>query len=148
MYNYQELINALNSSEEETFWFGAVTEDQIEKLESLLSVKIPREFSDFLLSCGGGGVIESEISGIEDNDASISHGGTVYFNTSYARNEFGLPSYYIVIYLKDDEVCWCIDCSQELYGQIISYDIFKRKPSNRIAMNFYDFFNEYVELRT
>lgn len=65
MYGYQTLIHKIDSSDEEKFWFGAASKDQIKKLEALLQLNFPDDFSEFLEVCGGGGVVESEICGIE-----------------------------------------------------------------------------------
>ncbi|MCO7627322.1 SMI1/KNR4 family protein [Pseudomonas fluorescens] len=148
MHNYQDLITKLDDSDEEIFWLGSATTEQIKKLEIILDLKLPEDFVDFLSVCGGGGAAGSEICGIENNDATLDNGGTVNYSTVYCRSEFELPSNFAVIYLKDDEVCWVIDCGPTGNGQIISYDLFKKKPSKKIADNFYSFFKEYVELRT
>lgn len=148
MHNYQDLITKLDNSDEETFWLGPTSTEQVEKLENILGLKLPQDFFDFLVVCGGGGAADSEICGIEDNDATIDNGGTVNYSTTRCRAEFELPRQYAVIYFKDDEICWAIDCSPSENGKIISYDLFKKKPSKEIANNFYSFFKEYVELRT
>jgi hypothetical protein len=148
MHNYQYLIRKLENSDEETFWLGPATTEQIRKLETILGLKLPEDFVDFLSVCGGGGAAGSEICGIENNDATLDNGGNVSYSTAYCRTEFELPSNFAVIYLKDDEICWAIDCEPTGNGQIISYDLFKKKQSKKIAENFYSFFEEYVELRT
>ena len=148
MHKYQDLITKLDNSDEETFWLGPATAEQIKILENILGIKLPEDFVDFLSVCGGGGAADSEICGVENNDATLDNGGTVNYSTMYCRSEFELPSHFAVIYLKDDEVCWAIDCGPTENGQVISYDLFKRKPSKKIAENFYSFFEEYVKLRT
>lgn len=148
MYNYQNLIKKLENSDEETFWFGACDAEQIEKLEKILGLKLPLDFSEFLKICGGGGAVDSEICGIEDNDATIESGSTINYSTTYCRSEFELPTHLAVIYFKDDEICWAIDCSPSGSGKVISYDLFNKKPSKAIAENFYVFFEEYVDLRS
>ncbi|MFJ2366576.1 SMI1/KNR4 family protein [Pseudomonas sp. NPDC087697] len=148
MQSYQHLINKLDTSSEETFWFGASSKDQIAKLEKILELKFPQDFIEFLETCGGGGVVESEICGIENNDASLEPGATVNYSTTYCRTNYELPNNLAVIYLKDDEVCWVIDCSATGNGKVLSYDLFKNNTSKVIAENFYSFFDEYVELRS
>lgn len=148
MYNYQDLITKLDNSGDETFWFGPSSAEQIAKLEDILGLKLPQDFVDFLAACGGGGAADSEICGIEDNDATLDSGATINYSTTYCRSDFDLPNHMAVIYFKDDEVCWVIDCSPAGGGKILSYDLFKKKPSKTIAENFYSFFEEYVELRS
>lgn len=148
MHKYQDLITKLDNSDEETFWLGPTAAEQIKKLENILGIKLPEDFVDFLSVCGGGGAADSEICGIENNDATLDNGGTVNYSTMYCRSEFELPNHFAVIYLKYDEGCWAIDCGPTENGQVISYDLFKRKPSKKTAENFYSFFEEYVELRT
>ncbi|MBU6961409.1 SMI1/KNR4 family protein [Pseudomonas sp. CVAP len=148
MQSYQDLTNKLDTSSEETFWFGACSKDQIAKLEKILELKLPQDFIDFLETCGGGGVVESEICGIENNDASLESGATVNYSTTYCQANYELPNNLAVIYLKNDEVCWAIDCSTTGNGKVLSYDLLKNKISKVIAVNFYSFFEEYVELRS
>jgi hypothetical protein len=107
MHYYQDLITKFDNSDEKTFWFGPTSTEQIEKLENVLGLKLPQDFFDFLVVCGGGGAADSEICGIEDNDATIDNGGTVNYSTTRCRAEFELPSQYAVIYLKDDEDTLC-----------------------------------------
>ncbi|CZF80596.1 SMI1 / KNR4 family protein [Grimontia celer] len=140
--NFNELAN--NNSD--TFWQGGADTAQIEKLEQLLGIKLPSVFKEFLQSPGGGGVADSEISGIEDNNAALDFGGTVYGDTLGAREDFELPEHLVVIFYKDDEICWCIDtCSPN--GQVVSYDVFKKKVGPVIANNFGEFFSDYVSMR-
>lgn len=149
MHQYGKLINQLDSGDDETFWFGAVDHKSINILETLLSIrKLPDDLVGFLVTCGGGGVIDAEISGIESNDSTIEHGGTILFDTLYCRSEYDLPSDIIVIYFKNDEVCWCVDCSDREYGSVVSYNLFNRRIERKISARFFDFFKEYVELRT
>ncbi|WP_210475932.1 SMI1/KNR4 family protein [Pseudomonas chlororaphis] len=147
MYDYQSLIHKIDSSDEETFWFGAASKDQIRKLEILLQLSFPNDFSAFLEVCGGGGVVESEICGIEKNDATLARGGTVNYSTSYCRTDYDLPMELAVIFLKDDEICWAIDCSLQGKGKVVSYNIFSKKTEQVLAENFYDFFRDYIEIR-
>lgn len=148
MKDIENLINKLSSTtKHEVFWLGAVDKDQITLLESALSFRLPDDFKFFLEKTGGGGVIEQEISGIEDNDALAEFGGTVYYDTIYCRNEYSLPDTLAVIYFKGDEVCWCLNTSSDSFGEIVSYDIFSKKKQCIMHSTFKDFFEEYVNLR-
>ncbi|MFJ2710772.1 SMI1/KNR4 family protein [Pseudomonas sp. NPDC087346] len=148
MHKYKDLIKALEHSSNDTFWNGPSSADQIEKLETILDLQFPKDFRDFLAACGGGGAVDSEICGIENNDAILDSGGTINYSTHYCRSNFCLPKPMAVIYFKDDEVCWVIDCSPCGGGKILTYDLFKNKLSKIIADNFHSFFKEYVELRS
>ncbi|AZD05694.1 hypothetical protein C4K26_0260 [Pseudomonas chlororaphis] len=53
-----------------------------------------------------------------------------------------------VIFLKDDEICWAIDCSPQGKGKIVSYNIFRKKTEKILAGNFYSFFKDHIEMRT
>ncbi|OEE64735.1 hypothetical protein A1OS_15815 [Enterovibrio norvegicus] len=144
--NFNELANQLANSNSDTFWQGGADTVQIEKLEQLLKAKLPTVFKEFLQTLGGGGVADSEISGIEDNNATLDFGGTVYGDTLCAREDFDLPEHLVVIFYKDDEICWCIDtCSSN--EQIVSYDVFKQKVGPTIANDFGEFFSDYVSRR-
>lgn len=148
MKDIEFLINQLSSSSKhEVMWLGAVDEEQIDILENKLSLKLPEDFKFFLMKTGGGGVVEQEISGIEDNNALAEFGGTVYYDTTYCRNEYDLPDNLAVIYFRDDEICWCLELSSNDSVKVISYDIFSRKKQNIMHNSFKDFFEEYVKLR-
>ncbi|WP_277590062.1 SMI1/KNR4 family protein [Pseudomonas chlororaphis] len=147
MYDYQSLIQKIDSSDEETFWFGAASKDQIQKLENLLQLSFPEDFSAFLEVCGGGGVVESEICGIEKNDATLARGGTINYSTNYCRSDYDLPADLAVIFLKDDEICWAINCSPQGKGKVVSYNIFRKQIEKTLAENFYNFFKHYIEIR-
>lgn len=97
---------------------------------------------------GGGGPISAEVSGIEDGDAAIEAGGTVYGDTLTCRTRYALPSELIVIYFHDDEVCWCLDTSESRDGEcpVIAYDVFGRRKDREIASNFDSFFRQHLSL--
>ncbi|PKF81412.1 hypothetical protein CW749_01870 [Vibrio sp. vnigr-6D03] len=144
--NYKDLAEKLDHANSDTFWQGSADESQIDKLEELLSLQFPEDFKEFLKQLGGGGVTDSEISGIEDNDSTIDYGGTVYGDTLSAREDYNLPEHLAVIFFKDDEICWCIDTNSPK-GEVISFDVFKQEVNSKIADSFERFFHEYVSLR-
>lgn len=145
----KNLVKRLDEkSQDEIYWLGACNESQINTLESKLKLSLPDELKEFILLVGGGGVIEEEISGIVDNDALTESGGAIYYDTCQCRDEYSLPSGMAVIYFKDDEVCWCVDCRKDTYGQIVNFDLFSKEISNVLAPSFKAFFEEYVNLRT
>lgn len=149
--DYQKLIDVVDDAGHELFWLGAASEAQVVELESLLGFELPVSFKYFLTTYGGGGVVGSEISGIEDNIASLDNGGTVYGDTLTVREDYGLPAGLAVIFFKDDEICWCLDSSKSNEDgeySVVSYDLFKRNVSNIISKDFAAFFTEYLELRT
>ena len=133
---------------DEVFWLGPVDLEQIDILENNLGIKLPLDFKEFLHLVGGGGVIGEEISGVVDNNALEESGGAVFYDTNYCRTEFSLPENYAVIYFKDVEVCWCIDCGGKTFGRVINYDLFSRKETNTLNASFSEFFDNYVKLRT
>lgn len=150
MNTYITLINKIEASGQELFWHGPASESEIRNLESLLAATLPNSFKEFLENYGGGGVIDSEISGIEDNDASADFGGTVYGDTLTVREDYDLPDHLVVIYFKEDETCWCIDTSTvTVSGEspVVSYSLTKRSIDNTLAPSFSDFFLEYLRLR-
>ena len=137
-----------NNATDEVFWLGQVDIEQIDSLEDNLGIILPHDFREFLFSVGGGGVIGEEISGIVDNNALEESGGAVFYDTIYCRKEFSLPENYAVIYLKDDEVCWCIESGSEGFGRVVNYDLFSKNTTNIISPSFSEFFDNYVKLRT
>ncbi|ELY2524054.1 SMI1/KNR4 family protein, partial [Cronobacter sakazakii] len=77
MKEIQDLVKKLSASKEhEVVWLGPTDEQQVKKLENALNLSLPEDFNFFLTETGGGGVVEQEISGIEDNNALDEFGGT------------------------------------------------------------------------
>ena len=148
MTEIQDFVKKLSASKEhEVVWLGPVDENQLKNLEKALKISLPDDFKFFLMQTGGGGVVEQEISGIEDNNALAEFGGSVYYDTLYCRDEYSLPKELAVIYFKDDEICWCLDCSAENFGQVVSYDLISLKKHSVLHNSFKEFFKEYVDLR-
>ncbi|EOC3062413.1 SMI1/KNR4 family protein [Cronobacter dublinensis] len=142
---YVKKLNATNKHE--VTWQGLVDKSQISRLEEALKCILPDDFKFFLMETGGGGVVEQEVSGIEDNNGLAEFGGTVYYDTLYCRDEYLLPKELIVIYFKDGEICWCLDCSAENFGKVVSYDLISLKKHSVLHNSFKAFFREYVDLR-
>ena len=148
MLDIKCLIKRLgDEAQDEVYWLGACDEVQLNILENKLNLSLPSELKEFILLVGGGGVIEEEISGIVDNDALAESGGAIYYDTCQCRDEYSLPSDLAVIYFKDDDVCWCVDCRKDTYGQIVNYDIFSKEITNIIAPSFNVFLERYVNLQ-
>lgn len=143
---YEELLEAAG---QEVFWLGAASEIQVQHLEASLSMTLPPSFRRFLSEYGGGGVIGAEVSGIEDDDASLTAGGTVLGDTNVCRKQYGLPLHLVVIYFHDNEVCWCLDLDRvSANGEcpVVSYNLFLRKVDRDIAKDFSIFMNEHLGL--
>jgi hypothetical protein len=146
----QALIERLDASELDVFWYGPGTRQTIEALEGLFGHSLPPSYRVFLELAGGGGVEESEISGIVDGEPHLQQRGGAWWDTMYCREHFALPPRFIVIFFADDEVCWCLDTARPREDgelPVIAYDVFSRKPDRQIAPDFLSFFREYVELR-
>lgn len=83
----------------------------IEQAESLLSVKFPETYRQFILEFGAGGIGSFEIFGIVQND--INHHDYLYIDvvgfTLKARQEWNLPNYLIPIYDLGDGEMFCLD---------------------------------------
>jgi len=148
MTNIERLIHQLEASGRDVFWQGQASDSSIKELETLVGSKLPASFTAFLARHGGGGVVGEEISGIEDNNPTLEYRGTVYGDTRRCREDYGLPSNLIVVYLGDDDVVWCLDAS-DFNGEecpIVSFNVFTAVKS-RIAASFGDFLEEYLTLR-
>ncbi|WP_394146628.1 SMI1/KNR4 family protein [Vibrio atypicus] len=151
MKELEQLVEDVKSNGQEIFWLGKTSVDQINKLEELLNIKLPDSFRKFLRVYGGGGVVGSEISGIEDNNAELDYGGTIYGDTLVCREDYDLPEHLIIIFFKDDEICWCLDYRNmdlNKEPQVVSYNLFKKNVDRIVADDFEQFFNEYLVLRS
>lgn len=148
MKQYSSLLKSVENAGHNLFWLGGASDEQITLLEERLSVNLPESFKEFLRYFGGGGVEDSEISGIEDNDASLDYGGTVLGDTLAAREDYDLPEGLAVIFYEDEEICWCIDLRDQSNAEIVSYDVFSKRIASKVSENFEAFFQEYLELRS
>ncbi len=146
MAHTEELIARLEAAGLDIFWQGGATPDQIDRVEQRLALRLPSAFRQFLALCGGGGVVEREISGIEENDAALEYAGTVVGDTLACRASFALPLHLAVIYSHDDEVCWCLDTEDTGDGdcRVVSYSLARRRIDGVIAPGFEAFFETYV----
>ena len=148
MAQLDALVQELNGTGKEVFWQGKTSPESIQRLEGLLNTRLPNSFRHFLAEYGGGGLIGEEISGIEDDDATLDYRGTVLGDTLRCRSDFALPSQLIVIYLGADDVVWCLDTSVPAGTEcpVVSYNVHSR-AIKRLAETFDDLFAEYVRLR-
>jgi hypothetical protein len=148
MAQLEALVQELKRTGKEVFWQGKASPESIQRLEGLLSTRLPNSFRHFLSEYGGGGLVGEEISGIEDDDATLDYRGTVLGDTLRCRSDFALPSRLIVIYLGADDVVWCLDTSVPPGTEcpIVSYNVHS-KTIKRLAETFDDFFAEYVRSR-
>ena len=131
MADIDSLIQDLAKTGKDLFWQGSASQESIEKLESLLGSRLPVSFKSFLAKYGGGGVVEEEVSGIEDDDPTLERRGTVYGDTLLCREDYALPENLIVIYLGLDDVVWCLDAGQFDSDEcpVVAFDVFSKSLS-------------------
>lgn len=148
MAQLDALVQKLKTTGKEVFWQGKTSPASIQRLEGLLNTRLSNSFRRFLTEYGGGGLIGEEISGVEDDDATLDYRGTVLGDTLRCRTDFALPSQFIVIYLGADDVVWCLDTSvpAETECPVVSYNVHSR-TIKQLAETFDQFFAEYVTLR-
>jgi hypothetical protein len=151
MPDIDSLIKQLEQSGIVMFWQGKASRESIAKLESMLNSQLPVSFKNFLMEYGGGGFDDDDdlICGIEDDDPTLEHRGTVYGDTMLCREDYSLPLHLIVIYLGADDVVWCLNVSQYDGDEcpVVAFDVFSKKIK-KIAPTFRDFLIEYLCSRT
>lgn len=148
MTQIDALVKKLEKTGEEIFWHGKTSAESIEQLEGLLNVRLPKSFRQFITVYGGGGLVGEEISGIEDDDATLDNRGTILGDTYQCRTQFSLPSHLIVIYFGADDVVWCLDISFPAGTDcpVVSFDVNSR-VTKQLAESFEQFFERYVASR-
>jgi antitoxin YobK len=150
MGGIDSLIQQLEQNGKVLFWQGRASQSSIDKLESLLDSRLPASFRDFLAEYGGGGFDDADalICGIEDDDPTLEHRGTVYGDTLLCREAHALPENLVVVYLSDDHVVWCLDVSQFDGDEcsVVAFDVFSRSVET-LAPTFFDFLAEYLTSR-
>jgi len=150
MAQYDQEIRALSAYGREISWQGGASSSEVRKAEELLGVTLPISYRRFLREYGGGGVIGGEISGVEENDASLTFGGTIFGDTVECRRRFRLPPELSVIYFHDDEVCWCLDTKATVDDEcpVVSFNIFTGVIDHVIASSFDLFMRGYFEMHS
>jgi hypothetical protein len=150
MPDIDSLIQQLEKSGNVMFWQGKASLVSIEKLESLLGSRLPVSFKSFLLEYGGGGFDDADavICGIENDDPTLEHRGTVYGDTLLCREDYAMPKNLVVIYLGADDVVWCLDVDHFDGDEcpVVAFDAFS-KATKPLAPTFNDFLVEYLSLR-
>lgn len=150
MADIEKLIQQLEQDGHTMFWQGKASPASIERLESLLESRLPLSFRRFLEKYGGGGFDNEDefIGGIEDDDPTLEHRGTVWGDTLLCREDDNLPGNLIVIYLGTDDTVWCLDINQFNGDEcpVVAFDVFS-KTIKPLSPNFNDFLAEYLTLR-
>ncbi len=132
---------------------GPQPDDAIHALEAALSVELQPSYIAFLRRFGSGGEQgHSPIAGIWDNEPLMEGVGSVYGETLLAREDYQLPSHYLVIY-SDSEIkaLWCLDTkTPRPDGElpVVSYDVETASPDRTISPTFGSFFEDYLRIRT
>ncbi len=143
----QSLVPRIKSAGYEVCWYGAAGDEHIVDVERALGVELPSPLKAFIKEYGGGGVVGADLSGVLP-DGDSNQGGTLLADTLRCRSRYGLPPHLVVIYLHDDEVCWCIDASKRAPdpAPVVSYGVFKRRVDRVIAADFDAFLHQHLAL--
>lgn len=154
MGRIEDLIEKILDSGEDLEFYGPQSDESIAALEGALGVKMPPSFVDFLKVYGGGGVTDSDISGIFDDKPLMTNQGCVYGDTMRWREEYGLPENLVVVKVEDEEEALCLDASSpdpageypvvrvDLYGGGVA----KVGDSIKENNSFSEFFESYLEM--
>jgi antitoxin YobK len=150
MATIAELKERLDAARE-TWWSEPAPEAAVEQLERLLGMPASPSLREFLLTCGAGGETTQEISGILDGNPGKLAGGGIYADTMFCREQYGLPSQYMVIFFDQDaEAIWCLDTSAKARGgeyPVVSFEPLNRKPYP-LFPSFAAYFEDYVKVRS
>lgn len=94
------------------FTYTAITDEQIAESQSLLSVKLPIQFLEFLQTYGHGGIGGVEVLGVGKN------GHLLFVEETIKYRQHALPCSLIVIE-NCDEWVYCIDTQN---NNVVSWD--------------------------
>ena len=154
MGRIEDLIETIRESGEDLEFYGPQSEESIAILEDALGIKMPPSFVEFLRTYGGGGVTDSDISGIYGDKPLMPNQGCVYGDTVRWREEYGLPENLVIIRVEDEEEALCLDAgSPDSAGEypVVRVDLFGggvAKVGDPLKANssFREFFEEYLEM--
>ena len=138
MINLKELIS--HEYETEDYKFGEPpTIEDIQIAETLLNINFPENFREFVSQVGWLELDNSYFFGIPRR---LTDEGNVVRMTQFARIEWGLPENYIVVYLSEDEVLWCME---ENNNKVFAYDVNERNFVGIVANSFEEALVDYIE---
>lgn len=109
----KEILEKIKKYEEPMdFTYATVTNEMVEMAEKTLSVKLPKQYIEFLQMFGHGG-----IGGIEILGVGLT-GRMIFVETTLDYRDEELPKNLVVIE-NVDEWLTCIDCNN---GRIVTWD--------------------------
>ena len=111
----------------EDFTHTQISTEQIEQAEKELHVLLPKQYVNFLICYGHGGINGIEIIGIGKT------GRLLFVEETQKYRKYGLPEDYLVTEICDEWI-YCIDCNT---GKIVSWN-------NSIIENCYHDFDSYL----
>ncbi|MDR0443208.1 MAG: SMI1/KNR4 family protein [Treponema sp.] len=124
---YTELIEQYSKKGD---FFGEVSVEAIQNAEAALGVKFPNEYWNFIRSYGSGGICGVEITGVEDDEASVVKATERYRKLGLDKN--------IVVVWDVGEFIYCMDTSQE--GSVV----YTWDRNDKDLIKWHDSFNEFV----
>lgn len=127
-----EILQMINEYDEESDFFGEVSEDAITEAENMLGVNFPTQYKEYVKKYGSGGICGVDILGVEGE----ADGSSVILQTERRRKQ-GLPKKYIVIE-NVDEFVYCLSTVDEY--KVIRWDDISQEEIER-----YTNFDEYLQ---
>jgi hypothetical protein len=134
---------------DESFECGNKIENSIIiEVENRLKLKLPKEYKSFLMECGYISFGDSFLYGIFD--IISNERGSMFGETLYARNEYGLGDNYIVIESIEDENIYTIKTSEieNEDSQVYSFDINSNNKLSKpqiVSDSFKEHYKDFVE---
>ena len=94
-----------------------VSDEMINKAETILNVKFPESYKMFLRTFGAGCFGCEEIYGVIKNDFYLESIPNVVWHTIKERRDNNLSEQYVPIYYNGGELDFCLDTSQMDKGE-------------------------------
>jgi hypothetical protein len=127
-------------------WGTGVGESQpaaiVAEVESLLAVRLPPEYKEFLQHFGYLSVTDRYVCGIVSPDLSAQEAGNVVYETLNARESLGIPNHLVVISRDHDDHGYaiCLDLRDiEREAPVVCWD-----PSVRRTTRWYRSFEPFL----
>jgi len=140
----ENLLESVKKNGHDVWIAGTQTAEAVAKLENALQVRLPPSYRRFLMQYGGMQIHDSVIAGIVTVDPLEMGGGSVFAETTWCRQEHGLPDYLIVME-PDDEAPYCFDTRSARFDGEFSINCFElySGADSKIAENFQQFLVEW-----
>jgi len=142
MNNFEIAVEIIKNNHERCLFAGKKDRSLIGKAENFLDIKLPREYTEFLIEFGSCCIESTEIYGIFDDNFTNSSAPDAIWSTYSLRNDFNLIKNMVVIESIGDGDFILLNCEEgDGNNYLIRYSPGSPQP---YCERLYDSFGDYL----